>query len=483
MRVLLTGANGYDGKRLLPLLVESGHEVVCLVRDPNRFHAPRAIREQIQIVQADLLHPESLAQIPTTLDVAFYLVHSMGTSSKQFPEMEARAAIHFRTRLEQTSVQQIIYLSGIANDVELSEHLHSRRNVEQILGDSAIPLTVLWAAIIIGSGSASFEIIRDLVEKLPVMITPKWLNTKCQPIAIRSVLHYLQQVMLNSKAYDQIFDIGGPDILTYKQMLQIFAQVRGYRRLIFTLPVLSPRLSSYWLYFVTSTSYLLAKSLVESMRNEVICQHFGIDDITQVAKVPYTEAIRLAFSEIEQNEVVSSWKDDLLSTTLKQDFLEYIQVPQYGCLVDRQIVEFERPVEEILDNIWHIGGERGWYFLNLLWKIRGLLDKICGGVGLQRGRRSPTEITTGDTVDFWRVILADKPSRRVLLFAEMKLPGEAWLEFQVQEEGGKSYLIQTATFRPRGLLGRLYWYGIYPLHIFVFWGMARAITRYRVPAG
>ncbi|MCX2740271.1 SDR family oxidoreductase [Pontibacter anaerobius] len=478
MKILLTGANGYIGKRLLPLLVEQRHEVVCMVRDPRRFDLPETLKEKVQVVRGDLLQPEGLTQLPSDIGAAYYLVHSMGSGSDDFSSAESMAAANFVSYLNSTTARQIIYLSGISNDKSLSKHLASRRHVEDVLSTAHSNLTVLRAAIIIGSGSASFEIIRDLVEKLPVMVTPKWLNSRCQPIAIRDVLFYLTEVLGREDCYDRRFEIGGPDVMTYKTMLLKLAEVRHLKRYILTLPVLTPRLSSYWLYFVTSTNYSLARSLVDSLRNDAVVQQQTIKDVIPHRCLPYEHAVRLAYTKIEQNSVISSWKDSLVSGTMRLNYMDFIQIPEHGVLTDKQRLKFNRAPEEVLNNIWSIGGERGWYKTDYLWRIRGLMDKVVGGVGLRRGRRSPTEVKAGDTIDFWRVLLADRKNKRLLLYAEMKLPGEAWLQFRICEEEDGNYLEQLAAFRPNGLLGRLYWYAVLPFHFIIFGGMVQNIISY-----
>jgi hypothetical protein len=340
--------------------------------------------------------------------------------------------------------------------------------------------TVLRAGIIVGSGSASFEIIRDLVEKLPVMIAPKWLNTRCQPIAIRNVIHYLSGVHEKKETENQVYDIGGPEILTYKEMLLQYGEVRGLKRYIYTVPVLSPRLSSFWLYFVTATSYNLASNLVDSMKVDVIARKNNLCEIIALDSITYKESVQLAFQKIEQNLVLSSWKDAVVTSGSEvSNIEEFVKVPVHGCFKDKKERELKRPVEEVLENIWRIGGEQGWYYGTFLWKLRGYLDKIFGGIGLRRGRRSPTEIFPGDALDFWRVIIASRPKKRLLLFAEMKLPGEAWLEFRIVRKDDQDILRQTATFRPKGLLGRLYWYSVWPFHIFVFNGMIDRLVSYK----
>jgi hypothetical protein len=390
--------------------------------------------------------------------------------------MESQSAQNFVTFVNGTQAKQIIYLSGIVNDVDLSDHLLSRKNVEVILAKATAPLTVLRAAIIIGSGSASFEIIRDLVEKLPVMIAPKWLKTRCQPIGIRNVIEYLQGVLLKPETFHQTFDIGGTEALTYNQMLYGFAKMRGLKRFIITVPVLTPKLSSLWLVFVTSTTYSLARSLVNSMKNEVICHDTRIREIVPTKILSYQEALQLAFDKISQKNVVSSWKDSISLGTMNKNFLNNTFVPEHGVFTDKRKIEFERNKQEVIENIWQIGGNRGWYFGNWMWRIRGVMDKMVGGVGLRRGRRSDTDLKAGDALDFWRVLVADKPNGRLLLYAEMKLPGEAWLEFKVKEENGRKTLFQIATYRPLGLWGRLYWYSVLPFHGLIFPKMARNIV-------
>ncbi len=477
MKILLTGANGYIGTRLLPVLQEAGHEVLCLVRDERRWKDEQKSRSRIQIITGDLLREDTLNKIPQDIDAAYYLVHSMGDAS--FKELEELSANNFVKALERTHCKQIIYLTGIVNDKQLSVHLSSRLTVETILEKSEIPLTCLRAAIIIGSGSASFEIIRDLTEKLPVMIAPKWLRTKCQPIAIRDVLAYLEGVLGNEKALNKTFDIGGADILTYKDMLLGYAKARKLKRYILTIPVLTPRLSSYWLNLVTSVNYNIASSLVESMKNEVICHNHDIEQVVPRKCVSYEQALKLAFNKIEQNSIVSSWKDALNRGYLNTSFMDQVKVPQHGTLTYRVKRIFTKEPAKVLANIWSIGGKRGWYYLDFLWNLRGLIDQIVGGVGIRRGRRGGNQIYAGDALDFWRVILADEKNMRLLLYAEMKLPGEAWLEFKIINREQKHYLSQVATFRPNGLWGRAYWWLMWPFHLFIFNGMARNLVNYQ----
>ncbi len=471
MKILLTGATGYIGKRLIPILLELGHTIVCSVRDKQRIPEEIANHERIEVIEVDFLNLSSVYQIPTDIDIAYYLIHSMSSSSK-FEKMEYDCAVHFKTYLsQQTKVKQVIYLSGIVNDQQLSKHLQSRKNVENTLQSNSYALTTFRAGIIVGSGSASFEIIRDLTEKLPIMIAPKWIKTKSQPIAIRDVLSYLSKAISNEKVYNNSYDIFGPDTLSYRDMMLQFAEVRKLRRTIISVPVMTPKLSSYWLYFITTTSYKLAVNLVDSMKVEVIGKPNNLNEILSIKPIPYKEAVKRAFIKIEQNGVISSWKDSLISGRFREKISQYIKVPQYGCFKDikhRKVVN-----EEItLDKIWSIGGTNGWYYATFLWKVRGYLDKLFGGIGLRRGRTHQTKLNAGDPLDFWRVLYANKEEKRLLLFAEMRLPGEAWLEFKIV----KNELYQRAIFRPKGILGRIYWFAVLPFHGVIFNGMINKLV-------
>ena len=471
MKILLTGATGYIAQRLLPVLLENGHQVICCVRDKSRFDSSKYVQMGLSVLEVNFLKAETLAAIPSDIDIAYYLIHSMSTQTGNFESMETLCAENFRDCIGKTNVRQVIYLSGITNDIELSKHLTSRKNVESILSSGTFPLTTLKAGIIVGSGSASFEIIRDLVEKLPFMVTPRWLNTKCQPIAIRNVIQFLNAVADQKETFDKSYDIGGPDILNYKEMLLRFAAIRGLKRRIMVVPVMTPRISSYWLYFVTSTSYALAKNLVNSMKIEVICHPNNLAEMFHISLIDYDTSIRLAFDMIEQNQVLSSWIDAQTSNVLEKGITQYMEVPVNGCFKDIRIIPLQNS-DIALQKIWSIGGRNGWYYGTWLWETRGFLDKLSGGVGMRRGRKSQTEISPGESLDFWRVLLADKNEKRLLLFAEMKLPGEAWLEFKI----AGNLLTQTATFRPLGLWGRLYWYCMLPFHGFIFKGMIRNIA-------
>ena len=473
MKILLTGVTGYIGKRLLIQLLEEGHHIVCSVRDQKRFGTQlfKNNLDQIEVIENDFLDEKTLDNIPQDLDAAYYLIHSMSSNEGDFEEKEKISAENFRKALEKTKVQQVVFLTGIINEEKLSKHLQSRKNVEEALQSSNYGLTSLRAGIIVGSGSASFEIIRDIVEKLPIMITPKWLNTKCQPIAIRNVIQYLNGVLGKEFTYNQHYDIAGTDVLTYKQMLLQYAEIRGLKRTIFIVPVMTPKLSSYWLYFVTSTSYFLAQNLVDSMKIDVVATKNDLAEKLGIHLFSYQEAIKLAFDKIKQNNVLSSWYDSFTSQFHTRQVWQYLEVPDEGCFKDIREVKTDDETAT-LNRIFSIGGTTGWYYADFLWRIRGFLDKVFGGVGLRRGRRNMTELEAGDSVDFWRVLYADKDKKRLLLFAEMKLPGEAWLEFKIKD----GVLHQEATFRPLGLSGRLYWYSVLPFHGLIFNGMLKKLA-------
>lgn len=479
MRILLTGANGYIGMRLLPVLVEAGHDVTCVVRESRRFQLNPELQKKIKVIDFDFLHRENVEKCFSgkEFDVAYYLIHSLKDTFQSLEELENDSAECFIEVAKITRVKQLIYLGGISNANALSNHLNARKIVKDVLQNSGIPYTIFEAGVIVGSGSASFEIIRDLVEKLPIMITPLWINSKCQPIAIRNVVNYLRDCIMNEKTFNRTFEIGGPDVLTYKQMMLQFAEVRGYKRYIFTLPLLTPRMSSYWLYFATSINFTIARQLVESLKNDVVCKDNSIQEIIPQELFSYKEAIELAFQMIKQNMVVSSWKDASTSTLHHLDINDYIEVPSNGCFKDKKWIEIApEKVEEVTNRFFGIGGVHGWYYADILWRLRGGIDKLFGGVGSYRGRRNEDDLKPGDTLDFWRVIVADRKNHRLLLFAEMKMPGEAWLEFIIVKLKNRYILKQTATFRPRGINGRNYWYSMLPFHYFIFKNMIRKIA-------
>lgn len=475
-KILIAGANGFVGKRLVIDLLNQGYEIYALCR----IKGAKIFAEDMQnlhYIWGDLRNSDTLEKIPQDIDAAYYFVHSMSDIIRDLVDTEIQIAEQFLKGVKNSRIRQIIYLGGIVNDEKkLSPHLKSRLLVEKILKESGIPCTVLRASIIIGAGSASFEIIRDLCEKLPIMIAPKWVDSLCQPIAIRDVLFYLSSVLLNEQCFNKTFDIGGPDVFTFKETMLKFSEFRKLKRWIINVPVLTPRLSSYWLVFITSVRYSLCSYLIESMKTSSIVQENEIQKIIPHECLSYRQALELAFQKISRNEVVSSWMDSWEVMEKNPNIENYIAVPNHGCLKDERREFIKDSKEAAIERIWRIGGSNGYYALNWAWHLRGLLDQMIGGVGLNRGRRHPFEIMVGDSIDFWRVIFADKEKGALILYAGMKLPGEAWLQFHVRQENQKWVLVQTATFRPKGVWGRLYWYMLIPFHVFIFKKMAKSIA-------
>lgn len=474
-RILVTGANGFIGKRLVYHLLDKGHEVFALVRVKGTAFKTNE-PSHLELIHGDICFPNEMEPLPQGLDAAYYLVHSMGNLVENLVEAEVAVAKSFVSLMETNSVKQIIFLGGIIeNEQELSPHLSSRLAVEKVLRSSFIPSTILRASLIIGSGSACLEIIRDLCEKLPIMIAPKWVKSFCQPIGIRDVLFYLEAVLLFEATYNKTFDIGGPDAMTFKDVLQRYAKYRKLRLFIIDVPVLTPKLSSYWLVLITSVRYSLCSYLVESMKHSTRKLNLSINAILPHNCLSYEEILELAFQKISQNEVVSTWMDAWDVKKVNKDLQNYIEVPNEGCLKQKQEVQLTIPIEDVKTKIWSLGGEQGWYVLNWAWRLRGLFDKLIGGIGMNRGRRHPIELQAGDTIDFWRVIFADETKLHLILYAEMKLPGEAWLEFEVNRE--KMILRQIVTFRPKGFWGRVYWYLLIPIHLIIFKNMAHSIAQ------
>ncbi|MGJ8633286.1 MAG: SDR family oxidoreductase [Luteolibacter sp.] len=479
MKVFVTGANGYIGLRILPVLLDAGHTVKALVRNTARFPSKQfesfLTDGRLELLEGDMLVPERLPEMPEGMDAAYYLLHSMG-AGPDFERKEKECAENFVSWVSGGGCKRVIYLGGLVPDGELSPHLRSRETVNRVLRAGPVPATTLRASIIVGSGSASFEMIRDLVEKLPVMITPKWTKTRCQPIAIRNVIGYLTGCLGKPDTVGREFDTGGPEVLTYGKLLEQYANARGLQRWVISVPFLTPRLSAHWLRLVTSTTMSLAQSLIESLTNETVCRESKIDKLIPQKLLTYREAIDTAFVNIAQNRVPSSWIDSLSSGRLNPEFFKSIKVPEHGVLRDRQSVKLVAAREEVIDAVWSVGGKNGWPSMNWAWHVRGIMDRMVGGTGVRRGRRDPKVLFPGDALDFWRVVLADREtdgkSARLILSAEMKMPGEAWLDFEITE----NELIQTATMRPRGLFGRLYWYSVLPFHLILFPQMAKRLA-------
>jgi uncharacterized protein YbjT (DUF2867 family) len=471
MRIAVTGATGYIGGRLVTKLLEEGHDVVCLARNPDKL-AARPWHDRVEVRRADVLDRPSLDSALAGCDIAYYLVHSMG-SSNDFEDADRTAARYFAAAAEDAGLERIVYLGGLGSERdELSAHLASRHEVGRMLASGATPVTELRAAVIIGSGSVSFEMLRYLTEVLPMMVTPSWVGTRCQPIAIRDVLSYLVAVLVDDDQ-SHIYEIGGPDVLTYAEMMQAYAEVAGLpRRLLIPVPVLTPRLSSLWIGLVTPLPSGVARPLVDSLRNEVVVRNEESGRRFDVDPIPFRTAVKLALARSTELDVATRWSD--ASTSPARPFAGDPDWAGGTLFVDRQTVTTPADSDDIYWAFARIGGSVGYYVHDWAWRLRGLLDILVGGVGLRRGRRHPELVALHDTIDFWRVAAVD-PGRRLQLSAEMKVPGDAWLEWSIDEAGDDRTLVQTAYFRPRGLFGRLYWYAMLPFHVFIFRQMAERI--------
>jgi uncharacterized protein YbjT (DUF2867 family) len=469
MRVAIAGATGYIGGRLAPRLIDEGYAVRCLARSPEKLaNREWASRSGVEIDRTDLSDAASLTQRLAGCEAAFYLVHSMSSAGSEYARRDQELAEIFAASARAAGVQRIVYLGGLGETgPDLSEHLASRREVEAALASTGLPVTVLRAAMIIGSGSASFEILRYLVERLPVMVTPRWVSTACQPIAVSNVLEYLTGALRSKETTGGVFDIGGPEVLTYRAIMDVMAEeLRLPRRMVIPVPVLSPRLSSYWIHLITPLSSSIAKPLAEGLKNPVVCRDSRITALIPQELLGVRQAIRAALS----GGVETSWS---MAGPIPGD-------PDWaGGAVFRDVREIEvaAPDEAVFRAVCRVGGGRGWYAADTLWKIRGWIDRLVGGPGLRRGRRDPEMVGYGEALDFWRVTGYER-DRRLTLRAEMKLPGEALLEFRVEPRGeARSVLRQSALFQPRGLLGLAYWYAVAPFHHVVFRGMLEGIDR------
>jgi uncharacterized protein YbjT (DUF2867 family) len=471
MKIAVTGATGYVGGRLVPLLIEAGHEVVCLARDPDKLSA-RPWVSSVDVRRCDVLDLSSVEDALVDIDVAYYLIHSMDGRG-DFADADRIGAENFARGAEAAGLQRIVYLGGLAHGDDLSRHLASRQEVGRVLASGATPVTELRAGIVIGSGSVSFEMLRYLTEVLPVMVTPRWVDTLTQPIAIRDVLAFLLAV-LDDGPGDHVYEIGGPDVVSYREMMQRYARVANLRRrVVLSVPLLTPRLSSLWIGLVTPLPIGVARPLVDSLRNEVTVRdrsadHFGIEPMS------LDGAIERALDQSNVLDVPSRWSD---ASTGPARALSWDPDWSGGTLFsDRQDVVTSAPAAAIYWAFARIGGQVGYYTQDWAWHLRGLLDVLVGGVGLRRGRRHPEEVRLGETIDFWRVSSVI-PDRMLQLSAEMRLPGEAWLEWSIEPSGDLCTLHQTAYFRPRGLAGRLYWYAMLPFHHLIFRRMAEEIVR------
>lgn len=474
-KALVTGATGYVGGRLVTELLKHGYQVRVLARGADRI-AQHSWINQVEVVDGDAQSPEVVRKALEGIDVAYYLLHAL-MSASNFEEEEQSVAKLFGQVAREQGVKRIVYLGGLAPEHQkLSPHLQSRVDTGAILIASGVPTIELRAGVVIGSGSASFEMLRYLTERLPAMITPKWVNTRIQPIAIRDVLHYLVGAASVDSSISGSFDIGGPDIYSYRQMMMEYAKAAGLRkRIIIPVPVLTPTLSAGWVGFVTPVPLTLAARLVESLKNEVICRN---DDIRKLIPdpegglTPFSKAVKLALTKIKEADVPTRWSDAQTPGAPSQPLPTDPQWAGGTLYRDKRVVESDVPIEKVWRAIVSIGGDHGYYSATWAWHLRGFIDRFFGGVGLRRGRRDPERLHVGEALDFWRVEKVEPP-HLLRLRAEMKLPGLAWLEFQVESKNGKTVLTQQATFAPRGLFGHVYWWVIAIFHVFVFPGMAK----------
>ncbi len=473
--VLITGVTGYIGGRLVPLLIEAGYRVRVMVRDLVRLQG-RSWIAHVDVVRGDVLEPDTLDAALAGIDVAYYLIHSM-RGGENFHERDIRAARNFSAAAERQGVKRVIYLGGLGESAtELSPHLRSRQQTGDALRECAVPVTEFRAGVIVGSGSLSFEMIRYLTERVPIMICPRWVFTRIQPISIRDTLDYLVSALDTPESAGQIIEIGGAEVITYRDMMFGYAHARGLRRYMIPVPILTPRLSSYWVHLVTPIPSDIARPLIEGLRNEVIVR----DDTARkffpnIQPVTFAVAVSRALEKLKASEVETSWADALVSS--QPDAIPAVLTTHEGMFLEQRQEFVKATPSAVFQAFASLGGSNGWLYFDWAWYLRGLLDRLVGGVGLRRGRRHPTEVRVGDALDFWRVE-AVETDRLLRLRAEMKVPGLAWLQFKAEPlEGGGTKLIQTAFFAPKGLFGLLYWYGLYPLHGLIFSGMIHKLAQ------
>ncbi len=474
MRIAIFGASGYVGSRLATRLADSGHQLVLVSRDPraliDRF--PEA-----ESCQADVLVPATLDACLDGVDVVYYLVHAMALREEGFAERDLLGARNVADAAARRRVGRIIYLGGLGvPSRRLSKHLASRQAVGAALATTGIPVTEFRSAIIIGSGSASFEILRYLTERLPLMITPRWVATKCQPISVRDVLGYLVEA-LDRPQVTGIVEIGGPDVLSYGEMMQTYARLRGLPRRMIPVPFLTPRLSSYWLGLVSPVPTSIARPLVEGLRNEVVVHDPGPASSFTIRPMPFEAAVERALDRMARNEVESTWFDAF--TASRQGRATAVFESSEGMLTDRRARDIPAPPDIVFAEAERLGGAHGWPFADPLWRIRGVMDRLVGGVGMRLGRRDPERLRVGDALDFWRVEAIRRPEL-LRLRAEMRTPGPAWLQYEVEPTATGSRLVQTAFFEPHGLAGLIYWYSLLPIHDIIFRGMVAALAKQAV---
>lgn len=475
--VLVTGATGYVGGRLVPRLLEEGYRVRVLVRGGADRLRGRPWADDVEVVKGDALDPASLVPALAGVDAAYYLIHSMGGSG-EFGERDRTSARNFGVVAAMQGVRRIIYLGGLGDpSANLSKHLRSRQETGEVLRASGVPVTEFRAGMVVGSGSLSFEMLRHLTERLPVMICPQWVYTRSHPIAIRDILQYLISTLTVPESAGRIIEVGGTDVLTYADMMYAYARERRLTRKLIPVPVLTPALSSHWVHWMTPVPVGIARPLILGLRNELVAD----DELARrlfpdIEPMGFQESVKLALDRIRIGEVETIWSDALASSM--GDVPPVLFTQEQGMFIERRQLRVHARPHAVYRVFAGIGGKRGWPAFNWLWELRGLLDRMVGGVGMRRGRRHPEELREGDALDFWRVERV-RPDRSILLRAEMKVPGRAWLAFEAipADDGEQTDLVQTAYFAPRGLFGLLYWYGVYPLHGVIFSHMIRNLAQ------
>jgi uncharacterized protein YbjT (DUF2867 family) len=475
--ILVTGATGYVGGRLVPRLLEAGYEVRCLVRDPERIRG-RAWAKQVEVVEGDVLRPETLERTLQVVDAAYYMIHSLHRGN-EYQKNDLAAARNFATVAKAAGTKHIIYLGQLGQPKEAaSPYMRSRHATGEALRESGIPVTEFRAGVIVGSGSITFEMIRNLTERWPFLTCPRWAYTFGQPIAIRDVLAYLLAALKKPECTGRIIEIGGPDQMTYAEMLLGYAVERGLARWMIPVGLMTPLLSAYWTHLITPIPASVALPLIEEMvSNAVVTTPLAAELFPAIRPIPYHQAVRLAIARTDTQTVETSWSDALVSSLGEAVGKPVTMAVHEGFLLERRTLEVDASPAACFLSFTSLGGDTGWLFLNWTWQIRGWIDRLVGGVGLRRGRRHQREVHVGDAIDFWRVEALEQ-DRLIRLRAEMKVPGKAWLEFQVEPlPDGRSLLTQTAFFEPKGVAGFLYWYGLYVIHSFIFSGMIRKVAQ------